>query len=121
MSRLPENFRHRTKAHAASVIRLYASLPKRRKEVEVLGNQLLCSGTSVAANIREASRARTDTEFASKLDIAITEADESLLWVELLMEECGVRDAAILALHKETDEILAILVTIVSKVRNSLR
>ena len=86
-----------------------------------MGHQMLRSGTSVAANVREASRARSDAEFASKLDIAITEADETELWLELLMEECGIRDASISALHKETGEILAILVTIVSKVRNNLK
>lgn len=121
MSRVSEELRQRTKAHAASVVRLYVALPRARREVEVLGHQLLRSGTSVAANIREASRARTDAEFASKLDIAISEADESLLWIELLRDECGVTSESVAQVHRETGEILAILVTIVSKVRVNLR
>jgi four helix bundle protein len=121
MSRITEEFRSRTKANAASVVRLYVGLPHARREVEVLGHQLLRSGTSVAANVREASRARTEAEFASKLDIAITEADESLLWLELLAEECGITSESVAQVHRETGEILAILVSIVSKVRANLR
>ncbi|NDG70144.1 MAG: four helix bundle protein [Proteobacteria bacterium] len=64
-SRLSEEFRDRTKRFAASVIRLYFSLPRDREEVRVCGKQLLRSGTSVAAHVREASRARSDQEFVS--------------------------------------------------------
>jgi len=67
MSRLPEEFRNRTKHYAASVIRLFVKLPKGREEIRVLGKQLLRSGTSVAAHVREASRARSKEEFISKL------------------------------------------------------
>jgi hypothetical protein len=59
-SRLPEEFRQRAKRYAAGVIRSYVKLPRTREEVRVLGKQLLRSGTSVAAHIREASRARSD-------------------------------------------------------------
>ena len=65
--RLTEEFRGRTKGFAAQVIRLFVKLPKQREEVRVPGKQLLRSGTSVAAHAREASRARSDEEFASKL------------------------------------------------------
>ena len=86
MSRLSEDLRQRTKRYASAVIRLYVALPKRRKEVEVLGHQLLRSGTSVASHTREASRARSDAEFCSKLDGLLQEADESELWLELLRD-----------------------------------
>ena len=88
--RLPEEFRQRVKRYAAEAIQLYVKLPKRREEVNVLARQLLRSGTSVAAHVREASRARSDAEFISKLGGSIQEADESALWLELLREECAI-------------------------------
>src|SRR5437588_10922638 len=88
--RLSDDLRKRTKGFASAIIRLYVQLPKRRKEVEILGKQLLRSGTSVAAHAREASRARSDSEFCSKLDGLLQEADESQLWLELLRDDCGI-------------------------------
>ncbi len=117
MSRLSEELRQRTKHCASAAIRLYVKLPRQRKEVEVLGSQLLRSGTSVAAHAREASRARSDAEFCSKLDGLLQEADESQLWIELLQEDCGIRNETIDRLHQETGELLAIFTTMVSKVR----
>ena len=60
-------FRKRTKAFASATIRLFCTLPKSRAEAQILGKQLLRSGTSIAANYREASRARSDLEFVSKI------------------------------------------------------
>jgi len=117
MSRLSEDLRQRTKRYASATIQLYVALPRRRSEVAVLGHQLLRSGTSVAAHAREASRARSDAEFASKLDGLLQEADESQLWIELLQEDCGIRNETIDKLHQETSELLAIFTTIVSKLR----
>jgi four helix bundle protein len=82
--RSSEEFRNRTKQFAAATIRLFIKLPKTREEVRVLGKQLLRSGTSVAAHVRETSRARSEEEFVSKLGGALQEADESALWLELL-------------------------------------
>ena len=120
MSRLSEELRQRTKHYASSVVRFYVALPRRRKEVEVLGHQLLRSGTSVTALAREASRARSDLEFCSKLDGLLQEADESQLWLELLAEDCGVTGEHINQLLRETTELLAIFVTIVSRVRRGM-
>src|SRR5260370_31435486 len=106
MSRLSEDLRQRTKRYASAIIRLYVALPKQRKEVEVLGHQLLRSGTSVAAHTREASRARSDAEFCSKIDGALQEADESQLWIELLREDCGIDGDNIERLHVETINLL---------------
>lgn len=117
MSRLSEELRQRTKRYASAVIRLYVALPRRRQEVELLGRQLLRSGTSVAAHAREAARARSDAEFCSKLDGLLQEADESQLWIELLQGDCGIRNEAIDRLHQETGELLAICTTIVSRLR----
>ncbi|PYI93049.1 MAG: four helix bundle protein [Verrucomicrobia bacterium] len=118
--RLPEEFRERAKRYASAVIRFYARLPRARKEVEVLGHQLMRSGTSVAAQTREASRARSDAEFCSKIDGALQEADESQLWIELLREDCGIDDAGVQQLHQETNELIAILVTMANKTRRNL-
>src|SRR5712675_1481159 len=91
--RLSVEFRDRTTKFASATVRLFVALPKEREEVRVLGKQLLRSGTSVAAHVREASRARSDEEFVSKLGGALQEADESLLWLELLREDCGIEPA----------------------------
>src|SRR3954468_12145414 len=102
--RLPEEFRERTKKYASAIIRLYAQLPRAREEVKVLGHQLLRSGTSVAAHAREASRARSNAEFCSKLDGLLQEADESQLWIELLSDDCGIQGEHIQDLERETNE-----------------
>ena len=119
--RLPEEFRDRTKKYASAVIRLYVQLSRRRQEVRVLGHQLLRSATSVAAHVREASRARSDAEFSSKIDGALQEADESQLWIELLREDCGIDGEDIQRLHQETDELSAILATMAHRTRNRLK
>lgn len=116
--RLDENLRKRTKAFASAVIRNYICLPKHREEVAILGKQMLRSGTSVAAHAREASRARSNSEFCSKLDGLLQEADECQLWMELLIEDCGIQDERLPEIHREADELLAIFTTMVARVRN---
>jgi four helix bundle protein len=113
--RLTDEFRTRTKHFAASIIRLYVKLPRGRDEVQVCAKQLLRSGTSVAAHCREASRARSEAEFVSKLGGALQEADESQMWLELLREECGVDPQLITPLEQEADELMAILTTIIRR------
>jgi len=113
-------FRDRTKAYAASTIRLFVKLSKTPEEVRMLGKQLLRSGTSVAAHVREAARARSDEEFVSKLDGALQETDESALWLELLREECGVEPALTKALEAEASELIAIFTTMVNRTKGKL-
>jgi len=112
-----EAFRARTKCYASVTVRFYISLPKNREEVSVLGRQLLRSGTSVAAQYREASRARSDAEFVSKIECCVQEADESMLWLELLRDDCGIRDDRLDLLLKESDELIAIFVTMAKNVK----
>ena len=119
MSRLSEELRARTKGYASAVIHCYVKLPRERKEVRVLGKQLLRAGTSVAAHAREASRARSDSEFCSKLDGLLQEADESQLWLELLRDDCAIVGEQISSLLRETDELMAIFTSMVSKLRRS--
>lgn len=103
--------RGRTKKFAGRIVRLYIALPLRRGEVSVLGKQMLRSGTSVAANYREASRARSADEFTSKIDTCAQEADETQLWLELLRDDCGINLPEIPSLWAEADELIAIFVT----------
>ena len=103
--------RKRTKEFAGSVIRLYLLLDKRREELRVLGKQVIRSGTSVAANYREASRARSNEEFTAKIDLCCQEADETQLWLELLRDECQISSSLIDPIWNETDELISIFVT----------
>jgi four helix bundle protein len=119
MSRLSEALRQRTQKYASAIIRCYVGLPKAREEVRVLGKQLLRAGTSVAAHAREASRARSDSEFCSKLDGLLQEADESQLWLELLRDDCGIQKEIIDPIWQEANELMAIFVTMVSKLRKT--
>lgn len=103
--------RLRTKVFASSLVRFYIGLDKRRDELRILGKQLLRSGTSVAANYREASRARSDAEFISKIEQCAQEADETQLWLELLQDDCGVPAKDVEPIWREADELIAIFVT----------
>ncbi len=109
--------KRRTKEFAGRIIRLYVALPIRRAEVSVLGRQMLRSGTSVAANYREASRARSRNEFVSKIEQCAQEADETQLWLELLRDDCGISLPEISALWAEADELIAIFVTMAKKTK----
>src|SRR3979411_1999645 len=113
--RLSVEFRERTKVFAAGVIRLFVKVPKQREDVKVLGKQLLRAGTSVAAHVREASRARSNEEFVSKLGGALQEADESQMWLELLREDCGVAPTDTALMEKEADELMAVMTTMINR------
>src|SRR3989338_6028573 len=96
----------RLKEYALRVIKLVESLPKTISG-RTIGNQLIRSGTSVAANYRAALRARSRAEFISKLGIVIEEADESAFWLELIVDSKMMKVILVESLLKETDEILA--------------
>ena len=82
---MKRDIQHRTKQFALRIIRLVEGLPK-NKVTDVIGRQLLKSGTSVGANYRAACRAKSKADFIYKLGIVEEEADESLFWLELLVE-----------------------------------
>ena len=106
-----EDLKSRTKKFALSIIRLYASLPERKMEVQIIGKQVVRSGTSVGAHYRESCRARSNAEFISKMQVGLQELEETLYWLELL-SELRVSDAnSLTALCKEATELLAIFVT----------
>jgi four helix bundle protein len=106
----------RTKDFALAIIRLYSVLPK-RAEAQVLGHQLLRSGTSVGAHYREAQRAKSDADFISKIEGGLQELEESQYWLELLGESGLVEKQQVSPIKKESNELLAIFVSIVNKTK----
>jgi four helix bundle protein len=114
------DLRTRTKAFAVRVIRLVDALPRRRA-ADVIGRQLLRSATSVGANYRAACRARSKAEFVAKLGIVEEEADESLFWMELLVEAEIVKPKLLAALMTESNEILAMVVASIKTARKALK
>lgn len=119
-NRPPEDLKVRTKAFALRVVRLYVALPK-SAEAQVLGKQVLKSGTSVGAHYRESLRARSDAEVISKLEGGLQELEESQYWLELLSESGIVPADRLSPLLQEADELTAILVTCVKRVKERKR
>lgn len=114
-----EDLRERTKKFAIRIVRLYCSLPK-SNPAQVLGKQVLRSGTSVGAHYREAFRARSTAEYVSKLQGALQELDETSYWLELLVDCSIVSAKKMKLLMGETDELIAILTTIQKKVKRRI-
>ena len=106
----------RTKSFALRVIRLYSALPK-TTEAQVIGKQLLRSGTSVGAHYREGTRARSNAEFISKIEGGLQELEESMYWMELLIDALIIPEVKMAELLKEADELTAILVTCVKNAK----
>src|ERR1700744_3414449 len=102
-----EMFKSRTKKFVIDNIRLFRTLPK-TEEAKIVGRQLLRSSSSVGANYRAACRARSKAEFHSKLSTVVEEADESLFWMEILVEAEITNNQEISYLLKEGNEILKI-------------
>ena len=98
-----------TKQFSLRIIKLVNALP-RSPASRVIGNQLLRSGTSVGANYRSACRSRSAAEFVSKIGIVIEEADESIYWMEVIVESKIFKDELIRPLMNEASEIVAIMV-----------
>ena len=106
----------RTKDFALRVIRLYCSLPK-NTHAQVLGKQVLRSGTSVGANYREAKRSRSKSEFIAKIGDCLKELDETSYWLELLVDSEIIPSSKMKHLHNECDQLIAILTAISKKTK----
>ncbi len=113
---LRQDLRARTKAYALRIIRLYAALPK-TVEAQVIGKQVLRSGTSVGAHYREAWRAKSDADFISKLEGTLQELDETAYWLELPVDSNIMKAAQIESLLEETEQLIAMFVTMVKNVK----
>jgi four helix bundle protein len=103
-----EVFKKRTKKFVVDNIKLYRTLPK-TEEAKIIGRQLLRSSSSVGANYRAACRARSKAEFHSKLSTVVEESDESVFWMEILIEAEIVKPSEISHLLNEGNEILKVV------------
>ena len=102
-----EQIKERTKQFAIRIVDLFRALPK-NEESKVFGRQVLRSGTSVAANYRAVCRSRSKAEFISKIGIVVEEADETVLWLELLVDTGIITIEKMKDLLREANELLAI-------------
>jgi four helix bundle protein len=114
-----EDLRERTTKFAIRIVRLYCTLPK-SDPAQVLGKQVLRSGTSVAAHYREAFRARSSADYVNKLQGALQELDETSLWLEPFAECDIVTAGKLRLLMRETDELFAIITAIQKKVKRRI-
>ena len=111
-----KEFKQRTKDMALRIIKVVESLP-RTWSAEVIGKQLLRSGTSIGANYRAACRAKSIADIINKLAIVEEEADESMFWIELLIEAEIVPSKKLTALYGDIDEIVAMTVASIKTMR----
>jgi four helix bundle protein len=112
MSDKPEDLKIRTRRFALRVIRMYSALSKSDTVAQVLGKQVLRSGTSVGSNYREASRGRSKAEFTSKVGDCLKEIDETEYWLELLVDSGCLAAPKMAGLLDETRQLIAIFTTI---------
>ena len=113
-----DELKKRTKEFAGEVIRFVDSLPK-GVAFDVIGRQLIRSATSVAANYRAVCRARSRADFINKLGIVLEEADETLFWLEMLVESGKIGSASVEGLQKHADELVAIFAASVKTARTN--
>ena len=112
-----QDLRLRTKRFALGIIKMCETLPDSRAG-RILGDQVFRSGTSVAANYREAYRARSRAEFISKLGHCRKELEETVLWFELLADSETVKPKRLALLLQEADELMAIFSSMIKSSRN---
>jgi four helix bundle protein len=112
-----EQFKQRTKQLALRIIRLVETLPK-TLAAQVIGKQILRSSTSVGANYRSTCRAKSTADMLHKLAIVEEEADETMYWLELLVEVELVKEARLKSLMNEVGEIIAMVVASLKTIRN---
>ena len=104
----PQELKERTKQFALRVMRLVDALPNTPKGKAIAG-QLVRSGASVAANYRAACRGRSKAEFISKLGVAEEEADETTLWLDLIIADRIIPEKKVASLSREANELVAIM------------
>src|SRR6266478_7441548 len=114
MPPIENDLRRRTKEFALQIIWMFSGVPK-TTEAQVLGKQVLRSGTSVGANYREAYRARSKPEFIAKCGDSLRELEETAYWLELLVDGKMVLPEKLTAVRQECDELIAIFVTIIRR------
>ncbi|MBP9664528.1 MAG: four helix bundle protein [Pyrinomonadaceae bacterium] len=113
---MSEELKKRSRDFAIRVIRLSSSLPK-TVEAQVVGKQIVRSGTSVGAHYREAQYAKSDADFISKIQGALQELEETIYWLEIIDEMEFFPAHQFAPLNAEANELRAIFITIAKKVR----
>ncbi|MFZ1702252.1 MAG: four helix bundle protein [Pyrinomonadaceae bacterium] len=111
-----EDLKIRTRDFAIRIIKLFAALP-RTTEAQVIGKQLLRSGTSVGAQYRESHFAKSDADLISKIQGALQELEETLYWLELIEQTQSFTAERLQSITQEANELRAILITIAKKVK----
>lgn len=114
-----QDLKDRTSDFALQIVRMYVRLPK-TTEAQVLGKQVLRSGTSVGAHYREGHRAKSDADVINKFEGLLQELDETDYWLDLLVKAGIVPAKTLEPLIKETNELIAIFVTIVTKIKKRI-
>ena len=109
----------KSKQFAIRIIRLYQYLCREKKEY-VLSNQLLRSGTSIGANVKEAIRGQSKADFIAKMNIALKEASESEYWLELLHMTGYLNDNQFSSIYANCQELLRILTSIIKTSKSKL-
>jgi len=115
-----EEMKTRTRSFALRILRLVDALPKTRT-AEVVGRQVLRCGTSVGANYRASCRAKSPADFIAKMGIVEEEADETVYWIELLIESGQVDKERVNSLLDEANQILSIAVSSINTARGRSR
>jgi four helix bundle protein len=113
-----DEMKERTRAFALRIIHLVEALPRTRT-ADVIGKQLLRCGTSVGANYRASCRARSQADFVAKMGIVEEEADETIYWIELLVESDLMKKERVVNLLDEANQIVAIVVSSIRTARGN--
>ena len=108
--------KEKTLDFAVRIVNFYKYLCEEKKEF-VMSKQILRSGTSIGANVRESKNAQTDPDYLTKMNIALNEADETQYWLELLYKSEIISESEYNSLNEDVKEIIAILVSIVKKLK----
>lgn len=118
-NKTPQDLKTRASDFALRIVRLYSSLPK-STEAQTLGKQVLRSGTSVGAQYREGNRAKSDPDMVNKFGSVLQELDETDFWLDLLVRAGIVPAEKLEPLIKETNELISIFTTIVTKIKKRM-
>ncbi len=117
MNEANQKIQERTLGFAIRIVKLCKFLDEQGGVARVLANQLIRSGTSIGANVREAQSAQSDRDFLHKLEIALKEARETEYWLIVLVEAEVIKEEKVRALRQESNEIIKILIAITKKLK----
>ena len=116
-----KTIQERTLTFAVRIVKLCRFLHEKGGVDRILSSQLIRSGTSIGANVREAQSAQSDRDFLHKMEISLKEARETEYWLIVLVESAVIPPEKVKSLQEEINTIISILVTITKKVKNKLQ